>query len=125
MNNEKFYLKYPLFQILFGVLWCPIGFVLCLILAAILARVVTFGSMLIIRYFWVDAFSLYVMSGRMDILMFEYQMIIALIYTLISLIAGVEIIYYYLKKNKNSKEYGDMLKDVKDQILFKKSDNNI
>ncbi len=125
MNKEKFYFKYPLFHVIFCILWLTLGLFFCFIASAILVRLVTFFAMCIIRLFYEDAFALFVFSGRMDVLMSLYTVVVAFGINFIFLIAGLEFVSRFVERMKCQIDYGDMLKDVKNQILFKKSDDNI
>lgn len=123
-ENVPFYKKYPVWQVIFIFFWLPLGAIISVIAASLCIKLVTLLAMFVIQFFLYDAMNLYVLSGRLDLLMDSFVIFVSVFYDLLILIVGIEIINYIINKKIFEGDYGDMLDNAKNQILFNKTNND-
>ncbi len=99
-NNKPFYLKFPIFQILYILLWILIGFYLSYIFSMIVVSVSFRILELILGSIYPFAFEMFVMSGRMQAMVSGFYGIEAIIFDFIFLIVGLELITHFINKKR-------------------------
>lgn len=103
----------------------PVILFLADILACVLSTSVIFSLRLILYKLFPLATSIYIMSGRLYHLAAFYMPFVRISYAIMTIIFIVEAVKYFNRKYKHHKTHGEKLSDVKTQIIFKESDNNI
>lgn len=106
-KSTKFYLKFPIFQIVFIILWIPIGYLISNIFSAIIVSIVFNVLSSILKAIFSFAFEMYIISGRMQVMIEPYYYISALVFDFMLLIIGLELINHFLNKKKHKENFDE------------------
>lgn len=109
INNEykPMYFKYPIFQILYVILWLPFGFILSYVFSTITIKIVYFIMSAILKFIFSFSFEMFLFSGRMQALIPPFYFLITVVFYLILLVLGLELISYFLSKKKIAGGYNE------------------
>ena len=99
-KNMPIYLHYPVFQILYIILWLPIGFVISNVICFIVIKIVYSIMSTILGIIFSYAFEMFLFSGRMQAIVEYFYYIIVVVFDLILLVVGLEIISHFLVKKR-------------------------
>lgn len=97
---KPFYLEFPIFQIVYIILWIPLGFYVSTLLSAVIVSFVFKIFSLILGAIYSFAFELFIISGRMQAMVKPYYFIAMFFFDLIILIIGLELINHFLNKKR-------------------------
>lgn len=103
----------------------PVIYFLADFTACVFATFILFVTRLILYKVMPMATTMYVTSHRLYNLVHFYMPVVRILYAIMTTIFIVELVKYFNRKYKHHKTHGEKLSDVKTQIIFKESDNNI
>ena len=103
------YLKYPIFQIIYILLWIPLGYYLSYLIASDVVYFSFLKMIEIASIFLPVDIQLFILSHRMDVLVEPFYLIVTIAYDLILLVVGLELICYLLNKKKNKGDRNENL----------------
>ncbi len=89
---KTFYRVFPVFYILYVILWIPIGFIISFKLSYLLIKIFSFLIVSIFQIFLPISINLFAISGRLQIIESFYYILIGIIYDIIILTVGLEYI---------------------------------
>ena len=110
MNNfrcKPIYLKYPIFQTIYIILWLPFGLLASCILSMGIIKIIYLITSAILGAMFPDAFTLFVLSDRMEGIFTSFYDRTMFVYDLILLVVGLELIKHFLNKKKIDGEYDE------------------
>lgn len=110
-ETKPFYLKFPIFQIIYIIFWIPIGYIVANILSAIAVSIVFNILSAILSSIFSFAFEMFVMSGRMQGIVQPYYSITAIVFDFILLVLGLELIGYFLNKKRYKENFDECSND--------------
>jgi len=93
-----FYLKFPFFQVVYLLLWIPLGLIISFICSILLVKFFSFTMISIIHLFMPFSINLFVMSGRMQIIELFYIVFVFIVYDIILLVCSLEYIISIINK---------------------------
>ncbi|MCD7780741.1 MAG: hypothetical protein LUH05_08745 [Candidatus Gastranaerophilales bacterium] len=102
MNDKEkpFYLKFPIFQIVYVLLWIPLGYIISSILSVVTIGIIYNILVEILKSLYTYAFELFLISGRMEAMVNSFYVITAFVFDLMILIIGLELVSFFLNKKK-------------------------
>lgn len=110
-ETNSFYLKFPIFQIIYIILWIPVGYVVSNILSGIVVSIVFNILSEILGRIYSFAFEMYVFTGRMQGLVEYSYFTTAIVFDFILLIIGLELISYFLNKKRYKENFDECSND--------------
>lgn len=106
-KDKPIYLVYPIFQIVYVILWLPFGFIASYVLSTITIKIVYFIMSAVLRLIFSFSFEMFLFSGRMQTIIPPFYFLITIAFDLILLVVGLELISYFLGKKKIVGGYGE------------------
>lgn len=103
MNNfrsKPIYLKYPIFQTIYIILWVPLGFIASWLLYIGIIEIIHLITSAILNLLFPVAFYFFASSGDLIGIYIMFSCITAFVYDLILLEVGLELIKHFLNKKK-------------------------
>ncbi len=110
-KSKPLYLEFPVFQIIYIILWIPIGFIISNIISAIVVSVIFHILSVILGAIFSIAFELFVISGRMQAMIQPYYSVVTFVFDFILLIIGLELISCFLNRNKKEGGFDEYSND--------------
>ena len=104
MNNDfrckPLYLKYPILQGLYVILWLPIGLILSYIYAYITLEILGSILVFILNKVYSFAFQMFAISGRFLMCISLFAILATFIIDILLLIVGLELISAFVNKKR-------------------------
>lgn len=104
MNNDfrckPLYLKYPILQGLYVILWLPIGLILSYIYAYITLEILGSILVFILNKVYSFAFQMFAISGRFQMCISLFAILATFIIDILLLIVGLELISTFVNKKR-------------------------
>lgn len=110
MNNfrcKPIYLKYPIFQTIYIILWVPLGFIASWLLYIGIIKIVYLITSAILNLLFPVAFYFFAPLEDLIGIYIMFSFITAFVYDLILLEVGLELIKHFLNKKKIDGGYGE------------------
>ena len=99
-KQQSFYLQFPIYQILYVLVWMPVGFIISFSLSLFFVKILSFVAISIMRLFFPITIDMFVMSGMMRLIEFLYFITAGIVYDIMLLIVGLEYIISIINKKK-------------------------
>ena len=97
---KPIYLKYPIFQTIYIILWVPLGFIASWLLSIGIIKIVYLITSTILNLLFPVAFYFFALSEDLIGIYIMFCCITAFVYDLILLEVGLELIKHFLNKKK-------------------------
>lgn len=106
-KEKPIYIRYPILQISYILIWIPLGFIIssCLASGLITAAYYIFGTLFQIIFSF--AFEMFAISGRWGAMAVGFFPFTVAAFDLIFLIAGLELINAFLNKKQCEEHYNE------------------
>lgn len=106
-KEKAIYLRYPIFQISYILLWIPLGFIMSSFLAICLIKIVYFIFGALFRNLFIISFTMYEISGRWYATAVGFLPFVVVAFDLVMLILGLELISAFLNKKLQEEHFNE------------------